>query len=551
MRSFSFHAKTIGKERYLTYIMGEGMELDEDTLDFMEEQDPLDLVHVIFEQDEDYDYLTYDISGLVSLEKFTSGVVNKETVLKILRNIALGLISCKEQALHLAYILLHKGFMYIDQDTMKMQFICLPVEGEAAVSVEFKGFVRQLIANFKYDINGDLTYVGTLLAFINGDNFNLRNLIGLTEALMEDDGIEYDEAESISTEEGEILNSSVPEPEEKDISSFMDGLAGEGEALPEIGDDEDETAPEDEVELEEAMAEEAEAEEDVTEEAEAEESETEEAEAEEAKAEEAETEEAEAEETQAEEVETEEAESDKAEEVKNEEPENSEEEKEEEEPNLEELAEKAKRLAEEAKLATRGARQNGGKNIKVSRAALIQNAAAQEAEIVQETGDTDSTDLLRGEGAEAINASKDVKEVSRSSKNKKDKKNVVTEEIPEKKEEEEAEKPAPAPAKTDTSTLKINPYLLRVNTKERTMITKNVFKIGKANRGVDYSVSGNGAISRQHAIITKKDDGYYIKDNKSTNHTYVNDRELADGEEVLLTNNSVISLGNEEFMFKY
>ena len=29
MRSFSFHAKTIGKERYLTYIMGEGMSIGE------------------------------------------------------------------------------------------------------------------------------------------------------------------------------------------------------------------------------------------------------------------------------------------------------------------------------------------------------------------------------------------------------------------------------------------------------------------------------------------------------------------------------------------
>ena len=83
------------------------------------------------------------------------------------------------------------------------------------------------------------------------------------------------------------------------------------------------------------------------------------------------------------------------------------------------------------------------------------------------------------------------------------------------------------------------------------MITKNVFRIGKANRGVDYHISGNGAISRQHAIITKKDDGYYIKDNKSTNHTYVNGKELAEGEEVLLTNNSRIRLGDEEFMFKY
>ena len=34
MRSFSFIAKNIGRERYLTYVMGEGMELDEDVLDY-------------------------------------------------------------------------------------------------------------------------------------------------------------------------------------------------------------------------------------------------------------------------------------------------------------------------------------------------------------------------------------------------------------------------------------------------------------------------------------------------------------------------------------
>ena len=52
MRSFSFHAKTIGKERYLTYILGEGMELDEDTLDFLEDENPAELVRVIFEQED-------------------------------------------------------------------------------------------------------------------------------------------------------------------------------------------------------------------------------------------------------------------------------------------------------------------------------------------------------------------------------------------------------------------------------------------------------------------------------------------------------------------
>ena len=126
MRSFSFHAKTIGKERYLTYILGEGMELDEDTLDFLEDENPAELVRVIFEQDEDYDYLTYDISGKISLEKYTSGVVSKETVLKILRNVALGLIGCKEQALHLAYILLHKGFILHEVQCVLVQFHTLP-----------------------------------------------------------------------------------------------------------------------------------------------------------------------------------------------------------------------------------------------------------------------------------------------------------------------------------------------------------------------------------------------------------------------------------------
>ena len=530
MRSFSFHAKTIGKERYLTYIMGEGMELDEDTLDFMEDEMPEDLVRVIFEQDEDYDYLTYDISGKVSLQKYTSGVMNKETVLKILRNVALGMINCKEQALHLAYILLHKDFIYVDQDTMKMQFICLPVEGEASVSTEFKSFVRQLIANFKYDLEGDVSYVGTLLAFINGDTFNLRNLIGLTEALMEDEGIDFEaEDASISTEDGEVVDSTIPEPEEKDISSFMNDLGTGDEALPEIGDDEEE----DEVELSDAE-EVTETEEPVEEAAE----EVEEA-AEEIREEAEEPQEEAAEELQGE---TEEEDSPAEEEAVPEEPE---------EPTLEELAEKAKRLAEEAKQATRGARANT-KNIKVSRAAIIQNAAAQEAEIVQETGDRESTELLRSD---------EVQEYSQESKNAKEKRNVVTEDIaavaaPD--EEKGKAKPkgkakkeeAAAPA-ADVSAIKVNPYLIRETTEERTMITKNVFKIGKANRGVDYHVSGNGAISRQHAIITKKDDGYYIKDNKSTNHTYVNGKELEDGEEVLLSNNTRIRLGDEEFLFKY
>ena len=94
------------------------------------------------------------------------------------------------------------------------------------------------------------------------------------------------------------------------------------------------------------------------------------------------------------------------------------------------------------------------------------------------------------------------------------------------------------------------PYLIRVNTEERIMLNKPVFKLGKASRGVDYTISGNGAISRQHAVITQKDGGCYIKDNKSTNHTYVNNKIVDEGVEEVLSHDALIRLGDEEFVFK-
>ena len=118
------------------------------------------------------------------------------------------------------------------------------------------------------------------------------------------------------------------------------------------------------------------------------------------------------------------------------------------------------------------------KPIRVSRAGLIHNAEQEELA--------------------------EISEISNSKKGGQ----VVTESLDEVKDKESAAPEAPKPAKP---AVKVNPYLLRETTGERTVITKAVFKIGKASRGVDYHIGGNGAISRQHALILKKGDDYYLK----------------------------------------
>lgn len=526
MRSFSFIAKNIGRERYLTYVMGEGMELDEDVLDYCEDNEIDEILNIIYEEDDDYDYLTYDVSGKMTLEKYTEGVIDKEKVFNLLRNVAINMINIKEHAIPLSYILLNKSFMYVDPDTLELEFLYLPVESDASVSMEFKSFVRQLMASLKYNVDEDLAYVGQLLAYINGDKFNLRGLINLTEAMMKDSAIAYGAESDISTSDGAevISDTSLNAEAEKGAMDFMKDLGEVMETLPEIGDD----GEEEEVE---APSTNSEADKKVA----------------------AKIQDMIDAETKPEEIKAESKEEPKKESKEEPKVESKEEPKAEtktevkEEAKTDEKAEtKAGDNAEDAKNVDNGS-VTLTRPVKVSRAAVLKAAA--------DHVDDEAPVEAAGDAAEQI---------SESSKNQTEKKTDVVEELPDAAKKEGTGSgllnsliPGNNNDVVDNTiqgnegtVIKINPYITRVETGERVMITKPVFKIGKASRGVDFHVGGNGAISRQHAFILHKGDSYYLKDNKSTNHSYVDGKQVEGDEEVLLKNNSTIRLGDEDFTFK-
>ena len=93
------------------------------------------------------------------------------------------------------------------------------------------------------------------------------------------------------------------------------------------------------------------------------------------------------------------------------------------------------------------------------------------------------------------------------------------------------------------------PHLVRVKTGEIINITKSEFSIGKSESKADYTITDNTAVSRVHCIIVQKNGVNYIKDNNSTNHTYLDGVELEPGKEVLLKNKTTVKMGDEEFTF--
>lgn len=93
------------------------------------------------------------------------------------------------------------------------------------------------------------------------------------------------------------------------------------------------------------------------------------------------------------------------------------------------------------------------------------------------------------------------------------------------------------------------PYLIRKNSFDRMDINKPVFRIGKERSYVDYFVANNNAVSRIHADIITKNNSFFVKDENSTNGTYVNGNRLSPNEEVQVFDGDIITFANEEFEF--
>ena len=90
-------------------------------------------------------------------------------------------------------------------------------------------------------------------------------------------------------------------------------------------------------------------------------------------------------------------------------------------------------------------------------------------------------------------------------------------------------------------------WLLRVRNSQRMYLDKNVVRMGSDQSYVDLVIPDNRAVSRSHADIICQEDGYYVRDNNSTNHTYLNGQAVSPGQLVRLEDGARLRLADEDF----
>lgn len=92
-------------------------------------------------------------------------------------------------------------------------------------------------------------------------------------------------------------------------------------------------------------------------------------------------------------------------------------------------------------------------------------------------------------------------------------------------------------------------YLIRKSNYDRIDINKPAFRIGKERSYVDYFIQNNNAVSRIHADIITRHGEFYIKDNNSTNGTFVNGNRVQPETETQIFDGDALTFANEDFEF--
>lgn len=541
MRKVSFKVRNIGSEKYLSYILNDDCEFDEELLDYLEENKIPELIDIIYEEDDENDYLTYNVTGRTTVDALLSNTVNAEKILGIVRGVASGIVNLRDLGIPASYVILHKGFTYVNPVTYDVGMLCVPVEADANINAEFRTFVKDILTSVKYDDSEDCNYVARLLNLLNTDKFTVRNFYSQLTELMESAGMQVEEKfldidGDISVSQSTVDTS--PDTSMDDLPEYKDVSFGEDDG----SEEEDDTVADVDSLFKDLTFDDSEKQEEgksvsdgidmsVFDDSVFDDLETENVDDDsdytEALTSDVEVPEPQEPKTQSSLTEVAQT-TDGVMEV--------------------ELERQEKQIP--VLISTDEVMDNPPvvKNIKINRAKIIQKAVvdAEESRIDNPTEQITAPQYMNGEAVEpetnmdpvTSKVETEEKKGTGSTVELTGGMNVVKDSDSE------------VAAAVSKGVPKAMPYIVRVNTGERVMINKAVFKIGKAGRGVDYHVGGNGAISKVHIIIYQREDGCYLKDNKTTNGTYLNGQRLDDNGEMKLSNDAMISIGGEDFIFK-
>ena len=171
MKKFNYEEK--GSVPFLVYTLDYNEEIDDIALNMIRNSEINNILPVSYHQIDNQKKLEYNISSLVSMNRYLEGIVQKKRVLTVLKSVCDTFILSEDYLLDTKMFILDPEYIFVNTETGTVKMIYLAVEPEIE-QMSFSVFFKQVITSIRMDLNGDCDYVPAMLNALNAsDNISI------------------------------------------------------------------------------------------------------------------------------------------------------------------------------------------------------------------------------------------------------------------------------------------------------------------------------------------------------------------------------------------
>ncbi len=181
MKSIKFTQIKAGDCQYLKTKLRPNDSIDNQVVDIVFENSDLHILPIT--TCTEYDGIVEVLLGnYISLDKILKNNIEEEVLLTIFFNLIKELSGLTRKGVKLKYIILNKRYLYVNPDDLTIRFICIPVEN-VEHDVDFRIFLKGLLAGARYSESDNLEYVGRLLNCLNSEEYSNTKFVELIREL--------------------------------------------------------------------------------------------------------------------------------------------------------------------------------------------------------------------------------------------------------------------------------------------------------------------------------------------------------------------------------
>lgn len=181
---YNFNYENQGTNTYLVYTLTENDKVDSMTLGMITNNQIPGFAPTVFTQMDTTKFIKFNISAKIAVKQFFTGTVNRKRLLGVFKGITDALLAAEDYMIDPNEIVLDLNYIYSDVATCETEIVCLPIERENHEKTDVGTFFKEIMISTQFDQTENCDYMAKIINHLNSTPvFSLSEFKNLLESI--------------------------------------------------------------------------------------------------------------------------------------------------------------------------------------------------------------------------------------------------------------------------------------------------------------------------------------------------------------------------------